>query len=123
MINKLSNFDVFILAEKLSNIIWDIVKHWNYFDRNTIGKQLVRAIDSVSANLAESHGRYHYKDKQNFGYYARGSFEESKSWLRKCYQRKLLDKEELASINYYINKIGPKLNRYINTFKHPKSQL
>ncbi len=122
MLNKLIDIEVFILSEELSNYIWDIVKRWNYFEKETIGKQLVKAADSVSANLAECHGRYHYKDKQKFGYYARGSFEETKSWLRKSYRRKLLNDNQLMIINTYVKKIGPKLNRFINTFKHPRLQ-
>ena len=122
MPNKLIDLEVFILAEELSNLIWDTVKYWNYFEKETIGKQLVRAADSVSANLAECHGRYHYKDKQKFGYYARGSYEETKSWLRKCHNRRLLKENQLLIINTYVKKIGPKLNSFINSFKYPRVQ-
>jgi four helix bundle protein len=121
MFKKLINIEVFIISENISNIIWNIVKKWDYFDRDTIGKQLVRAVDSISANIAESHGRYHFKDKQKFGYYARGSLEETKSWLRKCYQRKLLSENQMKDICFEINKIGPKLNSLINTFKYPQN--
>lgn len=44
-----------------------------------MGKQLVRAIDSVAANLSEGFGRYHYKETRIFGYYSRGSLYESKN--------------------------------------------
>jgi four helix bundle protein len=119
---KLIELEVFILAEELSNYIWEIIIRWNYYEKEFIGKQLIRAADSISANLAECHGRYHYKDKQKFGYYARGSFEETKSWLRKCQHRRLLNNNQLMIINTYIKKIGPKLNSFINTFKHPRVQ-
>ena len=120
MPKKLSKLEVYILSEELSNLIWDIVNQWNYFEKATIGNQLVRAVDSISANIAECHGRFHYKDKQKFGYYARGSFEETKSWLRKCYQRKLIRNDQLLIIKIYVNKIGPKLNSLINTFRRPR---
>ena len=32
--------------------------------RKIIGKQLVRAVDSVSANLSEGFGRYHFKKRK-----------------------------------------------------------
>jgi four helix bundle protein len=69
----------------------------------------------------KAYGRYHYKDRQKFGYYARGSYEETKSWLRKGYQRKLLDDSQIEIINTYVRQIGPKLNSLINTFKNPHS--
>ena len=87
MPKALNELEIYILAEYLSNQIWEIVKKWNYFEKDTIGKQLVRAADSISANLAEGHGRFHFKDRLNFCYYARGSLEETKSWLSKKAKR------------------------------------
>ena len=62
-----------------------------------------------------------YKEKQKFGYYARDSFEETKSWLRKCYQRNLLSENQRKEICQDMAKIGPKLNRLINTLKFPSN--
>lgn len=87
MFKELSEIEVYVLAENFANKVWEIVLTWDYFIKDTLGKQLVRATDSISANVAESHGRYHYQDKKNFGYYARGSYEETKSWLRKAIAR------------------------------------
>ena len=117
MFKEIYESDVFLLSENLANFIWRIVLQWNYFERDTVGKQLVRSVDSISANIAESHGRFHYQDKKNFGYFARGSLEETKSWVRKCRERKLMSDEELAQIETYLNELGPKLNALINTFK------
>ena len=117
MLKKLTDIEVYVLSEELSNKIWNIVKRWNYFERRTVGKQLVKAADSVSANIAECHGRFHYKDKQKFGYYARGSLEETKSWVRKSFVRRLITKGQIREIKEYMEKIGPKLNGLIRTFK------
>jgi len=121
MPKKLTDIEIYIITEVLSNQIWGIVKHWNYFEKETLGKQLVRAADSISANIAEAYGRYHYKDRQKFGYYARGSFEETKSWLRKSYQRNLLNDSQMEILNDCVRQIGPKLNSLINTFKNPQA--
>jgi len=81
----------------------------------------MKTLNSISANIAEAYGRYHHKDRQKFGYYARGSFEETKSWLRKSYQRKLLNDNQMEIINRYVKQIGPKPNSLINTFKNPQA--
>jgi four helix bundle protein len=47
----LEKLEVYNLAEKFSDDIWDIVENWDYFKKDTIGKQLVRAADSISANI------------------------------------------------------------------------
>jgi len=117
MFKELSEIEVFIIAEDFANSIWDLVIKWNHFERDTIGKQLIRAADSISANIAESHGRFHYKEKSMFGYYARGSYEETKSWLRKAIKRNLLTKEETSKLVNKLEHIGPKLNALINSYK------
>jgi len=122
MPTRLTDIEIYMISEELSNKIWEIVRQWNYFEKETLGKQLVRAADSISANIAEAYGRYHYKDRQKFGYYARGSFEETRSWLRKGYQRQLLNESQVEIINTYIKRIGPKLNSLINTYKNPHTQ-
>ena len=65
MSKSLEDLEVYQIAETFSNEIWAIVLEWNYFAKDTVGKQLVRAADSISANIAEGFGRYHYKDNKN----------------------------------------------------------
>jgi len=120
MPKALNELEIYMLAEYLSNQIWEIVKKWEYFEKHTIGKQLVRSVDSIGANIAECHGRYHYRDKQKFGYYARGSLEETKSWLRRSHHRNLLKEHEIDLINIHLRKIGPKLNSFINALGNHK---
>jgi len=100
----------------LSDRIWNICIKWDYFAKNTIGKQMVRAADSISANLAEGHGRFHFKDRLNFCYYARGSLEEIRSWLSKASRRGLIS-SELAEIKQIVEILPKKLNAYINSIK------
>lgn len=57
---------------ELGENIWKIVTNWKYFEKDTIGKQLVKAVDSVAANISEGYGRYHFKENINFCYYSRG---------------------------------------------------
>ncbi len=55
-----------------------------------MGYQIIRSADSIAANIAEGYGRYSPADRKNFYRYARGSFEETKAWLRKAIQRKII---------------------------------
>ena len=74
---KLNDIDAYKRAFHLSNRVWDIIIQWDYFSKNTIGSQFVRAVDSISANLAEGFGRYTKKDKIKFYRIAAGSLKES----------------------------------------------
>jgi four helix bundle protein len=48
---------IYKLSEKLADEIWRIVISWNLFARNTVGVQIVKAADSIGANIAEGSGR------------------------------------------------------------------
>ncbi|MDP2991726.1 MAG: four helix bundle protein, partial [Deltaproteobacteria bacterium] len=102
---ELRELEVYNLSEKLSDTIWDIVIKWDYFAKETIGKQLVRAADSIAANIAEGYGRYHYKENKNFCYFARGSLEETKTWLRKSIRRDLIDQSKHQALFDIVKKL------------------
>ncbi len=112
---KLEELNVYNLSMEMGEKVWNIVVGWNYFEKDTIGKQLVRAVDSVAANLSEGFGRYHYKETINFGYYSRGSLYETKTWLTKACNRKLLKEEDFNKFMREIDNIGVKLNNYIKS--------
>ncbi len=70
---KLEELQVYSLSMEMAEKIWNIVIEWDYFAKDTIGRQLVKAADSIAANLSEGYGRYHYRENINFSYYSRGS--------------------------------------------------
>ena len=71
------NLRVYQLAERLADAIWDIVSEWRSFAKDTVGKQVVRAADSIGANIAEGTGRGTYQDNRRFVRTARGSLNET----------------------------------------------
>jgi four helix bundle protein len=67
---KMEELQVYNLSMEMAEKIWLIVVEWDYFAKDTIGKQLVRAADSIAANLSEGFSRYHFKENINFSYYS-----------------------------------------------------
>ncbi|WP_343522236.1 four helix bundle protein [Pedobacter sp.] len=110
---KLEDLEIYNLSEALSDKIWDIVIKWEYFAKDTIGKQLCRAADSISANIAEGYGRFHYKENKNFCYYSRGSILEVKSFLRKSKNRDLIPDDTYSDLYIELQTIHLKLDAYI----------
>jgi four helix bundle protein len=121
---RLEELLVYQLAMDIAERIWNIVIKWDYFAKDTIGKQLVKAADSVAANLSEGYGRFFYKENRQFCYYSRGSLFETKTWLTKAYNRKLIKDEEFDHFMKDLDTIGIKLNNYINSLgkKHNDNQ-
>ncbi len=97
----------------LSNYVWDVVLKWNYFEKDTVGKQYIRSIDSISANLAEGFGRFGKKDKIHFYRYSFGSLKESQDWTEKARIRKLISEEEYRHISNELNKLPREINYLI----------
>ena len=91
---KLNDISSYRKAYELSNYVWNIVVAWNHFERDTVGKQFARAIDSISTNIAEGFGRYTKKDKVNFYRCSYGSIKESLDWNEKSKARKMISDEQ-----------------------------
>lgn len=109
----LEKLEVYNLADTFSDEIWNIVDGWKIFLKDTIGKQIVRSADSISANIAEGYGRYFYKESKQFYFYSRGSLQETKSWIGKCKRRKIIKEDKCDELLEKAEFILIKLNAYI----------
>jgi len=119
--SNFENLEVYQLSEKIADTVWEIVKLWGNLARDTVGKQLIRAADSIGANIAEGEGRGSFKDNQRFVRIARGSLNETKHWLRRAFHRKLLSAEQIATLKPLLDELAPRLNAYLNSIGKTKS--
>jgi four helix bundle protein len=110
---ELEKLEVYQISMELGEKIWEIVKPWPFFEKETLGKQLVRAVDSVSANISEGYGRFHFNDSKNFLFFARGSLYETKTWLLKARSRNLISQENYEALLQQSTRLAIKLNNYI----------
>jgi four helix bundle protein len=109
------NLQVYQLAERLADEVWEVVTKWNHFAKSTVGQQIVDAADSIGANIAEGSGRGSYLDNRRFVRIARGSLHETKHWLRRAFRRRLLVDDQVDRIEPIIDELSPRLNAYINS--------
>ncbi|OAQ40253.1 four helix bundle protein [Pedobacter psychrophilus] len=122
--NSLEDLEVYKRAFALSDEVWKEVGLWkDFFVRDTIGKQLVRAADSIDANIAEGYGRFHYKENKNFCYYSRGSLLETKGFIHKCKNRELINREKADQLINEIDQIHKMLNAYISYIGKKKQEI
>jgi len=92
---RLIDLDIYKLSELLSDKIWKDYDLWPEKVQRTIGYQIIRSSDSIAANISEGYGRFTPADRKLFYRYARGSFEETKTWLRKLIRRKIVNKDDI----------------------------
>lgn len=113
--NTFENLDVYKLSERLADLVWDIVTSWNPLARDTVGKQLIRAADSIGANIAEGCGRKSFADNKRFVRIARASLYETQHWLRRAFRRKLLTQTQIEQLSKILDELAPRLNAYMNS--------
>jgi len=119
-----TNFEklrVYQLAELLADEIWTAVSGWAPFAKQTVGVQIVRAADSVGANIAEGLGRGTILDHRRFIRTARGSLNETKHWLRRTYRRHLITADLVNKVKPLVDELSPKLNAYLRSIGSGKA--
>jgi four helix bundle protein len=107
------NLHIYKLSEQLADEIWNIVLRWNFFAKDTVGIQIVKAADSIGANIAEGSGRGTNAELRRFFRISRGSLYETIHWLRRAYKRGLLNPEQVNRLVPLVNELTPKLNAYL----------
>lgn len=107
---QLNDIGAYKISFNLSNYVWGVVIKWDYFAKDVVGKQWTRAVDSISANVAEGFGRYTKKDKISFYRYSFGSVKESLDWMQKAKTRNLITEDEYKYISGELNKLPRELN-------------
>jgi four helix bundle protein len=112
---RFQDLDVYRLAEELADAVWQIVRGWDVLARDTVGKQLIRAADSIGANIAEGSGRGSQGDTKRFLRIARGSLQETQHWLRRAFRRKLLTTAQTTTLQTTMDKLPLKLNAYLKS--------
>ncbi len=114
---KLEYLEVYKVSMEIGEIVWSITERWNFYQKDTLGKQLTRAADSIALNISEGYGRFHYAENRNFCWYSRGSAFETATCVQKAKKRNMLTEEECDTlksklllyfklVNPYIKSIG-----------------
>lgn len=113
MIKSFEDLEIWQLSIKLAKDVYKLTESFPQTEKYGMSDQIKRAVVSVSTNIAEGFGRFHYKDKKNFLYNARGSLMEVKSLLYLATQLFALPQTHFLDINKQIINVSVKLNNFI----------
>ena len=120
MATQLEDLRILKAAEEVADSVWRYVIGWDAFTRDVVGKQLARAADSIGANIAESYGRFHYGEKLQFLYYARGSLFETKYWLNRANARNLISLDDTKQYAQKLSTLAHQLNTFALSLKRQR---
>ena len=86
----------------------------------SLKSQLRNSSRSITANIAEGHGRYYYQDNIRFCRIARGSLDESLDHLITAYDEKYINESELKNFKILHEECLRLLNGYIKYLRNSK---
>ena len=117
-VNHFEELEVYKESAQLVLTVYDLCSELPKTETYVMADQLKRAVTSVGANIAESFGRYHYKDKINFLYHTRGSLYEVKHFLFTAVSLNFINMVKIENTLLLIDKIAKMLNVYIRSLKN-----
>jgi four helix bundle protein len=120
MATSMEGLEVLQAAESVADTIWANVVNWDELAKDTVGKQMVRAADSIGANIAESFGRFRFGEKVEFLYYARGRLFETKYWMNRAAQRRLMPATTVEELNAQLTALAKQMNAFAKNLKIQK---
>ena len=112
--------DVYRRANQLSDHVWELALTLMPLAQDTLGKQLVRSVDSVAANLVEGDARGSDRDTARFFVIARSSGREARHWIYVAARRGLIEEVQANAMVGELTEIVKMINGLI---AHRKSRL
>jgi four helix bundle protein len=107
------DLECYQLALQVAESVYSLTKHLPADEKYNLVSQMRRAATSVTLNIAEGYGRYHYLDSLRFFYIARGSLNEVLSGFVLCERLQYVTAEELSQQRAQCHSALRSLNGYI----------
>jgi four helix bundle protein len=115
---RFEDLTVYQSSVRLADDLHRSVIAWKSLDRWTVGVQLIRAADSIGANIAEGLGRSGSRDRRRMLLIARGSSYELQHWLARVEARCLERPDDAID---RANDVGRMLNGLIRSWSRSRS--
>ncbi len=119
--NDFTSLEVYRLAENFSCSVYLLTRSFPREEIYGLTSQFRRAAVSIALNIAESYGRFSYKEKIVFLYNARGSLLECKSLVFIGFRLDYLSSDDKEEMTTDLDKLGVKINNYLSFLKKRKA--
>jgi len=120
MINNFEELEVWKECRNLRKQISIISKTFPSEEKYRIIDQLIRAGRSVTANIAEGHGRFHFQENIQFCRQARGSLTETLDHMICAFDENYITVDQLSDFRNQYTSCLRLLNGYIAYLKKMK---
>jgi four helix bundle protein len=117
------DLEVYKAARDFRKAMYAVARRLPEFEKYDLASQIRRAAVSLTNNMAEGHGRYHYRDQIRFFLHSRGSLEELVDDLNVCSDEDYLASEEAASLKEQARAVLALINGYLRYLRGRSSTV
>jgi four helix bundle protein len=107
------DLEVYKAAREFRKAMYAVTRRFPDLEKYDLASQIRRASVSLTNNMAEGHGRYHYPDQIRFFLHSRGSLEELVDDLNVCLDENYLSPEEVTKLKEQARSVLLVVNGYV----------
>jgi len=113
--------EVYQVARELRKAMYRVTRGLPDIEKFGLASQIRRAAVSLTNNIAEGHGRFHFLEQIKFTLHSRGSLEELIDDLNVCDDEQYLPVEEIASLKQSGRRLRQLIDGYIRYLREQKN--
>ena len=115
------DLEVYQVARDFRKKMYAVTRGLPDFEKYDLGSQIRRAAISLTNNIAEGHGRYHFADQVRFFLGSRGSLQELVDDLNVCADENYLEPEEIEALKGEAWRVLGLINGYLRYLRDRKA--
>ena len=115
------DLEVYRVSRELRKAMYAVTRRLPDFEKYELASQIRRAAVSLTNNIAEGHGRFHYPDQIRFILHSRGSLEELVDDLNVCLDENYLLSDEVAKLKEQARSVLILINGYLRYLRSHSS--
>src|SRR5213595_3342621 len=117
------DLEVYKAAREFRKAMYVVTRRLHDFEKYDLACQIRRASVSLTNNMAEGHGRYHYPDQIRFILHSRGSLEELVDDLNVCLDENYLSNGDVAKLKEQALDVLNLINGYLRYLRDRSSSV
>ena len=117
------DLEVYKTAREFRKAMYAVTRRLPDFERYELGSQIRRAAVSLTNNMAEGHGRFHYPDQIRFFLHSRGSLQELVDDLNTCLEENYLSTDQVAKLKEQARGVLILINGYLRYLRNRSSTV
>ncbi|TMP94682.1 MAG: four helix bundle protein [Verrucomicrobia bacterium] len=115
------DLEVYKAAREFRKKMYGVARRLPDFEKFGLASQIRRAAVSLTNNMAEGHGRYHFADQVRFFLGSRGSLQELVDDINVCNDEKYLEGDEITELKGEAWRVLGLINGYLRYLRDRKA--